>query len=480
MISEGKYCDGCMPKEDVCPPTRGETEHATQNACKMCAPLGASLAFAGIRGCISILHGSQGCATYIRRYLISHFREPMDIASSSFSEEDAIFGGGRNLKAGIDNVSQAYSPEVIGVATTCLAETIGEDVPQILKDYKESKTEKERAALPHFLQVSTPSYTGDHWEGYHKTVRSIVEQVSRKTITLENGETAPVLLLPGMLSCEDFRYLKKLVNDFELPTVLAPDYSDTLDGGSWSSYHRIPKGGASIESVAKAILSKKVITLGAVSAVNPENAGKYLKTSRDCKLHALPLPMGIRATDAMMDVLESISGKSMPETLHAERARLVDSYVDGHKYLSGKKAVVFADPDLLVGLCGFLGEIGIYVAGAATGSKTKELESLIRSQNGNRVYKEPTRILANADHAAIATLCREIKPDVIIGNSKGYPISRELDIPLVRCGMPIHDRIGAQRTLHLGYAGAQRLFDTIVNTLLQHRQDDNEIGFSYL
>ena len=66
-----------------------ETEESPEyavNPCKVCAPLGASLAFKGVEGAVPLLHGSQGCATYIRRYLISHFREPVDIASSSFDE----------------------------------------------------------------------------------------------------------------------------------------------------------------------------------------------------------------------------------------------------------------------------------------------------------------------------------------------------------------------------------------------------------
>jgi Nitrogenase molybdenum-iron protein, alpha and beta chains len=71
----------------------------------MCTPLGASLVFQGIEGCVPLLHGSQGCSTYMRRYLISHFKEPVDIASSNFTEETAVFGGGANLKLAIENVA---------------------------------------------------------------------------------------------------------------------------------------------------------------------------------------------------------------------------------------------------------------------------------------------------------------------------------------------------------------------------------------
>ena len=67
------------------------------NACKLCSPLGAVLAFRGIEGAVCILHGSQGCATYIRRYMISHYKEPLDVASSSFSEDAAVFGGAASL-----------------------------------------------------------------------------------------------------------------------------------------------------------------------------------------------------------------------------------------------------------------------------------------------------------------------------------------------------------------------------------------------
>jgi len=54
-----------------------------------------------------------------RRYIISHFREPMDIAASGLRESSTIFGGGKNLHRGLRNVTAQYKPSMIGVATTC-------------------------------------------------------------------------------------------------------------------------------------------------------------------------------------------------------------------------------------------------------------------------------------------------------------------------------------------------------------------------
>ena len=121
---------------------------STRNACKLCTPLGACLAFRGVEGCIPFLHGSQGCSTYIRRYLISHFREPIDIASSNFHEDSAIFGGSKNFTQGALNVTRQYQPQLIGAATTCLAETIGEDMARLQHELKEQHGACRRAHRP--------------------------------------------------------------------------------------------------------------------------------------------------------------------------------------------------------------------------------------------------------------------------------------------------------------------------------------------
>ena len=73
-----------------------------------------------------------------------------------------------------------------------------------------------------------------------------------------------------------------------------------------------------------------------------------------------------------------------------------------------------------------------------------------------------------------------LRPELIIGNSKGYAMARRLKIPMVRVGFPIHDRVGGSRILHVGYKGAQQLFDTIVNAILTEKQTESRIGYSYM
>ena len=79
-----------------------------------------------------------------------------------------------------------------------------------------------------------------------------------------------------------------------------------------------------------------------------------------------------------------------------------------------------------------------------------------------------------------AAIAEKLSPDFVIGNSKGYPLSKQLKIPLVRAGFPIHDRIGGQRLLHIGYRGAQCLFDLIVNKLIEKTQESSPVGYMYM
>jgi nitrogenase molybdenum-iron protein NifN len=191
------------------------------------------------------------------------------------------------------------------------------------------------------------------------------------------------------------------------------------------------------------------------------------------------LPIGIHETDRLFKALEVIGGNAMPEKYREERGRLIDAYIDGHKYISGAKAVVYGEEDLVVGLAAFLSEIGVIPVLCATGGKSGHLKEKIAEvlvgSGGQEIY-----VYDNVDFVEIAEEAGRLKPDFLIGSSKGYSVARKIPVPLVRVGFPIHDRINGARILHIGYQGAQNLFDGIVNTLLDHRQKSSDIGYSYM
>ena len=89
-------------------------------------------------------------------------------------------------------------------------------------------------------------------------------------------------------------------------------------------------------------------------------------------------------------------------------------------------------------------------------------------------------VVGGMDFETINDMTDELKPDLMIGNSKGYYIARRLGIPLVRVGFPVHDRFGAQRHQHLCYAGTQQLLDRITNALIEFKQENSPVGFKYI
>ncbi len=442
----------------------------SRNACKLCTPFGACLAFKGVTGSMTLLHGSQGCATYIRRYMISHFREPIDIASSNFTEDTAIFGGQKNFGTAVENVIRQYSPALIGIATTCLSETIGDDIKMLVHMFKKD-TEVEN--LPEIVHVSTPSYNGTHSDGYYSTIRAISDTLVEKT----GFCTDNVNVFPGMVSPADLRYLREIISSFNDNYVFFPDYADTLDGPSWDEYRPIPEGGEKIENIRSAGDSAGTIEL--FSCLDDKNsAGKLLEDKFGVANYRIGMPIGIRKTDAFIDALERITGSHAPAWLSAERGRLVDSYIDAHKYIFGKKAVVFGDEDMVVGITSLLSEIGITTVAAVSGGKSGKLESEIKRNNDASCDK--AMIMDNSDFEDMAEAIEKLKPDLLIGNSKGYMLARKLKIPLVRTGFPVHDRFGGARIQHVGYRGTQQLFDRIVNAIIEKRQKDGDWGYTYM
>jgi nitrogenase molybdenum-iron protein NifN len=451
---------------------KNEVVHSisTQNACKLCAPLGASIVFRGIENCVPLIHGSQGCSTYIRRYVISHFREPIDIASSNFSESSAIFGGGENLKKALDNLTRQYQPEAIGISTTCLSETIGDDVRLYLDEYR--RAAKSTGPIPALIHASTPSYSGTHMEGYHAAIRATVEALAEK-----GPCDGAINIIPGFLSPADIRHLKEIVSGFGIRSTMFPDYSETLDGESWPEYQKLSAGGTPVEAIRGMGRAAATIQLGR-SLEGTMSAARFLEERFGVPMHTLGLPIGIRETDRFFDALSSLSGAEAPAAYEKERGRLVDAYIDGHKYIFGKRAVIYGEVDLVAAMASFLDEIGIVPVVCATGASTGRFGSLVRA--GIEHACKDLIIAEDTDFVSMLDACRVARPDIVIGNSKGYFLAKKLGLPLVRAGFPIHDRLGGQRILHVGYGGTQALFDRIVNALIEAAQESSPVGYSYI
>jgi len=420
-------------------------------------PMGAILPFKGVERSMVILHGSQGCATYMRRHMAEHFNEPIDVASSSMNEKGTVYGGEKNLKQGLDNMLKAYEPKLIGVLTTCLAETIGEDIERIAQDYRAAR---ELQDLP-LVTVSSPGYGGTHSEGYWLAVKRIIATLARET-TRHNKIN---VIVPN-ISPADIREIKRILQLMGADYTLIPDFSDTLDRPYERPYKKMPQGGTRLADIAAMPGAVATIQMG-LTVEDGLSPGKYLETEFGVPLYNLPIPMGVEGTDSFINVLSELTGNRPPESLEQERGRLFDCMIDSHKYNFQGRAVIFGEPENVYGVVKTCLENGIFPAVVATGSKCPRLVELLKGQ----MAKCPSEsiLLSETDFTAIREKCRQLHVNIAIGHSDGRYLTEREGIPLVRMGFPIHDRVGGQRLLSVGYVGTTMFLDRVTNTLLEYK-----------
>ncbi|WP_143319650.1 nitrogenase component 1 [Clostridium sp. HBUAS56010] len=430
------------------------------NPCKMCMPMGSATAFYGLKNCMTILHGSQGCATYIRRHMATHYNEPVDIASSSLTEQGTVYGGSDNLKKGLKNLIELYHPDMIGIMTTCLAETIGEDVPGILEDFLEENEEYRNITL---IPCSSPGYGGSQYEGYFSALHAIVSSIpmDKEKNHLVNVVTAP-------LSPADTRYIKEMLALFGIEAILLPDLSENLDGAHEKEYNRLPHYGTSLEELRKMGGAKITLELSGFERKN--SVAEYLLHTYKVPYIRLPLPVGLRDTDIFLKTLSDISGKEIPEKLKKERGRYQDAMIDSHKYNSSGRAAVFGEPDQVYSMVRMMCECGVMPVVCAAGSHSPELMKKIAPEIeslAQRYFIEEYRITDQADFKEIEAMVIACNANLLVGNSDGRRIAKDLSLPLVRRGFPVHDHVGGQRLKMLGYEGSMELMDEISNHLLE-------------
>lgn len=442
---------------------------STTNPCRMCRPIGACLAFRGVENSMVLLHGSQGCSTYMRRYISSHFREPVDIASSSLSEKSAIYGGGENLRQGIRNVVAKYSPSVLGVATTCLTETIGDNVEMIASGLR-----REDPALSgvETIPVSTPSYSGSHIDGFYDSCVAILARLAKP-----GKKTGVINLFPGLLSPADIRYLRQAMDDFQAPAMILPDTSETLDGGIDGVYRKVPPGGTPLADIKQSGSSAFSVEFNIASS-KKQSAAAFLEQAFDVPGERLPVPIGIRNSDLFFKTISEMVLQPIPPRYQKQRGRLLDAMVDAHKYIFGKKAVVYGDPDFVIGLTSFLVDVGVFPVICASGGGNSAYIDEIRKICGG--LESPPVVLKETDFDEIAVHAEAADADFLMGSSKGNHIARKLHIPLIRVGFPLHDRFGGQRILHIGYRGAMNLLDILTNTIIAKEEGELGYGYSYM
>ncbi len=437
----------------------------TINPAKTCQPVGAMYAALGVHKCLPHSHGSQGCCSYHRSMLTRHYKEPIMASTSSFTEGASVFGGQANMLQSISTIFAAYDPDIIAAHTTCLSETIGDDLVQVAQKARSGGKIPEGKYV---MSTNTPSYVGSHVTGFSNMVKDFVKYFAKSSGT----KVKQLNIFPGWVEPGDMREMKRLMDVIGVNYVMLPDTSDVLDAPQTGEHEFYPKGGTTIKEMESMGDSKLSL---ACSWFTSQAAAIELDKKWKVKFDTISIPYGLQATDRFLQAVAKHAGKKIPQSLTDERGRLMDMITDMHQYLYGKRVALWGDPDQLVPLAEFLVAMDmrpVYVVSGTGGKKFKQSMEKVLSPIPEAKVKNG----AQADMFLLHQWIKEESVDLLIGNTYGKYIARDENIPFVRHGWPIVDRVGHPIFNTVGYTGAMRLLEKILDAFLtkQDRESPEE------
>jgi len=413
------------------------------NPLKQSQPLGAALAFLGLKGVMPLFHGSQGCTAFAKVMLVRHFREAIPLSTTAMTEVSTILGGEDNIEQAIITLMEKSKPEILGLCTTGLTETRGDDMEGILRNIR--NRHPELYDLP-IVFAATPDFKGALQDGFAAAIESIVKELPQPgEIKLDQiNILASSAFTPG-----DIHEIKEIVSAFGLKPIVVPDLSASLDGHLDDSYSAVTGGGTTLAELRQ--MGSSVFTLALGESVR--GAAESLQKQFGIPYEVFGQLTGLAAVDDFLQGLIDLSGNSVPEKYFHQRRQLQDAMLDTHFYFGRKRVSLALEPDLLWSIAWFLRSMGSEIHAAVTTTKSPLLEQL-------PVASVTVGDLEDFEQLAVGS-------DLLIANSHGKAIAHRLHTPFYRLGFPIFDRLGNGQRCTVGYRGTMQLLFDLGNLFLE-------------
>ena len=426
-----------------------------------CQPCGAQYASIGIKECIGIVHGGQGCVMFVRLLFSQHFKESFELASSSLHEDGAVFGATHRVEEAVDVLLMRYPHvKVIPIISTCSTEVIGDDIDGVvLKLNNGLLKEKYAGREVHLIPIHSPSFKGSMVSGYDVAVKDIVSHFAKKD--KPNGK---INLITGWVNPGDVTEIKHLLSEMQVDATVLFEI-ESFDSPLMPDGNSVSYGNTTI-----ADLTETADALGTIALNRYEGgqAAKYLENEFDIPTTIGPTPIGIRNTDIFLQNVKKMTGKPIPASLVRERGIALDALTDlTHMFFADKKVAIYGNADLVIGLAEFCLDLEMKPVLLLLGDDNTSYPNDPRIKALQENVSFEMEVIMNADLWELENRIKNegLELDLILGHSKGRFISIDYNIPMVRVGFPTYDRAGLHRHPVVGYAGATWLGEEMANTL---------------
>jgi nitrogenase molybdenum-iron protein NifN len=417
------------------------------NPLKSSTPLGAALAFLGIEGAVPLFHGSQGCTSFALVLSVRHFKEAIPLQTTAMDEAATVLGGADNLEEAIMVLKTRMKPRFIGVASTALVETRGEDFAGELAAIQRKRSKELEGTTVVF--ASTPDFKGALEDGWAKATTAVIDAVVEAAPAPRAAPSVPrVNVLPGVHQTPaDLDELGEIVRAFGLEPMFLPDVSGSLDGHVPDAYVGTSMGGARLADVAR--MGEAIHTIAVGEHMRAPAAALTARTGT--RATVFPTLTGLDGSDALMTLLAELSGRPVPPVLRRRRSQLVDAILDAHFHFGGKRVAIVADPDLLFTLVTLFARMGADVRVA------------IASTDASPLLEQLPCDVQVGDLADFEEAAKAADVELLVSHSHGRQAADRLGVPLYRVGFPIFDRLGVQHRCTVGYAGTRQLVYDLAN-----------------
>ncbi len=413
------------------------------NPIKLSQPMGALLCFLGIKNCMPLMHGAQGCASFSKVFFTRHFSDPIAVQTTAVNDITAVIDGGDySISEAVKNITQKVKPDLVGLFTTGMTETKGDDIKGATFLLKDTQL---------MSYVHTPDFEGGLESGYAKSVEAIIEQLIDAKSQIN---TQKALLIPNVnLTPIEVEKIKEQISLFGFEVYALPDISKSLDGHLGLKQGALSSGGISVQDIKELGDSGVVITIGN----SVKKAGeKFLQKNEMSKHLHFDTISGLLKTDAFYKSLMEYKNISRPNpSVVRWRKRLQDALLDTHFAFGGTNVVIALEADQALSIATTIIEAGANIKTIVIPTKSDVLDALDCENIVVGDFEDVENSLKNSD--------------LLITNFHGERIAHKHKKALVLRGFPNYEIVGNQLVNDTLYEGSCYLLFEIANIINSHK-----------
>ena len=413
------------------------------NPIKLSQPMGAMLCFLGIKNCMPLMHGAQGCASFSKVFFTRHFNDPIAVQTTAVNDITAVIDGGDYaISESIKNITKKVKPELVGLFTTGLTETKGDDIKGACTLV---------ADVQQMVYVNTPDFEGSIESGFSKSIEAIIQQLVQSSTEIDTNKA---LIIPNVnLKPIEVEKIKDTISLFGYEVFSLPDLSESLDGHLGLKQGALTSGGISVEDIKKLATSSLVFTIGK----SVEKCGeKILEKNPNIQLFHFDSLGGLEASDKFFKILCKVKNITQPHpSIVRWRKRLQDALLDTHFVIGSSKVIIALEPDQALSVANTIIEAGANIKAIVTTHRNDLLDEI------------ECEHLMVGDFEDVESFLQE--GDLVISNFHAERLAIKHKKALLVRGFPDFESLGNQLKNDVLYEGSSYLLFELANLINHHK-----------